>query len=607
MPLNEASQIEHDDYEESIQVDHSDYGGNGEIGAEVEHSLCDNPARPNATFRARTIAATAACGHAAISARLHPARLLHHHLWQDGDIIVHEKGNNLWLNGKNVQLSAGESKEVQIPFTLDKGTYTMEIYNSTGYQISSVTQSFTVVEDNESSNNVDLTVTRGDVENTDEIPNYTNWYYLYGNVFRATIKMRNDTNTDYDGTLLWKLLPSSYSGTFYLESQSVKVPKNSTVDVVIEMDDLDMNEPYYRLCYCHKKGDKHTAIWDGYYDPQPAIMTYDKDGNKVITKPTTTFEVPDYALSIDLTGTEIGTVTPNSNPNCLYILGSTEAAPTGLTGKNVITYDGSSYMATNITLTDDYDFYAPVDFTAQNIVYAYDYEGKVGGTGKAADGTNGWSTIMLPYDVTSVTAQATETAEATEIDWFHSDDDSKGKFWLKKFTSDDVNTVNFDYVEEDGMKAFTPYIIALPGSKWGEKYQLNNKIIKFIGKNVTVYGGNQISVTGSNYRFVGKTVTDNTENIYCLDADGYQFVLKTETGSNKPFRAYFKPDTFDRTMTRLAIGSGSGNGITGIQNIEPGRKKQADDSWYTLDGRRISSQPTQKGIYIVNGKKIVVK
>ena len=109
------------------------------------------------------------------------------------------------------------------------------------------------------------------------------------------------------------------------------------------------------------------------------------------------------------------------------------------------------------------------------------------------------------------------------------------------------------------------------------------------------------------YRFVGKTVTDNTENIYCLDADGYQFVLKTETGSNKPFRAYFKPDTFDRTMTRLAIGSGSGNGITGIQNIEPGRKKQADDSWYTLDGRRISSQPTQKGIYIVNGKKIVVK
>jgi alpha-amylase len=32
-----------------------------------------------------------------------------------------------------------------------------------------------------------------------------------------------------------------------------------------------------------------------------------------------------------------------------------------------------------------------------------------------------------------------------------------------------------------------------------------------------------------------------------------------------------------------------------------------DGVWHTLDGRRIEGQPTQKGVYIVNGRKVVIK
>ena len=32
-----------------------------------------------------------------------------------------------------------------------------------------------------------------------------------------------------------------------------------------------------------------------------------------------------------------------------------------------------------------------------------------------------------------------------------------------------------------------------------------------------------------------------------------------------------------------------------------------DNSWYTLDGRKFDHQPTKKGLYIHNGKKVVVK
>jgi hypothetical protein len=31
------------------------------------------------------------------------------------------------------------------------------------------------------------------------------------------------------------------------------------------------------------------------------------------------------------------------------------------------------------------------------------------------------------------------------------------------------------------------------------------------------------------------------------------------------------------------------------------------DVWYTLDGRKLDKRPTQKGIYIFNGKKGVIK
>lgn len=39
----------------------------------------------------------------------------------------------------------------------------------------------------------------------------------------------------------------------------------------------------------------------------------------------------------------------------------------------------------------------------------------------------------------------------------------------------------------------------------------------------------------------------------------------------------------------------------------PTNVKTADDKWYTLDGRRLNGKPTQRGIYINNGKKAVIK
>lgn len=47
------------------------------------------------------------------------------------------------------------------------------------------------------------------------------------------------------------------------------------------------------------------------------------------------------------------------------------------------------------------------------------------------------------------------------------------------------------------------------------------------------------------------------------------------------------------------------NEVTGINDIT--REQVTDGVWYTIDGKRLNGEPTAKGIYVVNGKKVVKK
>lgn len=61
-----------------------------------------------------------------------------------------------------------------------------------------------------------------------------------------------------------------------------------------------------------------------------------------------------------------------------------------------------------------------------------------------------------------------------------------------------------------------------------------------------------------------------------------------------------------KTRGVLGIG-GDGSGTTGISDVEREARTAHDASWYTLDGRRLTTPPSRKGIYIRNGSKIVIK
>ncbi len=47
-------------------------------------------------------------------------------------------------------------------------------------------------------------------------------------------------------------------------------------------------------------------------------------------------------------------------------------------------------------------------------------------------------------------------------------------------------------------------------------------------------------------------------------------------------------------------------GTTGIETIEQPQWSGAEQ-WWSIDGRKLNGKPSQKGVYIRNGKKVVVK
>ena len=87
--------------------------------------------------------------------------------------------------------------------------------------------------------------------------------------------------------------------------------------------------------------------------------------------------------------------------------------------------------------------------------------------------------------------------------------------------------------------------------------------------------------------------------------NGYAFVwVKTaiEVGANKCWLHIASQPAAARAMTRSIVG---GNGTTGIDAIE--NVTIDNEGWYDLQGRKLQAKPNRGGIYIHNGKKVIVR
>ncbi|MBQ9650837.1 MAG: hypothetical protein IJV13_01280 [Prevotella sp.] len=309
--------------------------------------------------------------------------------------------------------------------------------------------------------------------------------------------------------------------------------------------------------------------------------TLDAEGTEIFVKTASdAVTVGDGVTAVDLSGFDFSDVTPNSNPNTLYIFSSSQTPPASLDGKNVVV-DG---VAANITLTDGNAFCSPIDFTANNISYTRTFD-------EFYNAGKNWTTISLPF-------AASEINNGSPMIWTGVDK----QFWIMKFVGESGSTVTFDYATNP-LEANVPYIIALPGDGYGDYSLVGKNMLTFSATNAEIMAGAKAATTCDNYKFVGTTVNPSLTNVYALNAAGDMFEKGNAT--IEPFRAYFAPTTTATTATSLGIsfvGSGNTTGIDAIRSIQP---VNGNGAVYNLNGQRVET-PT-KGLYIVNGKKVIIK
>ena len=89
--------------------------------------------------------------------------------------------------------------------------------------------------------------------------------------------------------------------------------------------------------------------------------------------------------------------------------------------------------------------------------------------------------------------------------------------------------------------------------------------------------------------------------------NGLEFIKVRGAGRLAPKKAYLKVNGNNAPLSipfRRSIG-GEGEGTTSI-DASLVNSEEVNSVWYDLNGRRLQGKPSQKGIYIKNGKKVVV-
>lgn len=208
-----------------------------------------------------------------------------------------------------------------------------------------------------------------------------------------------------------------------------------------------------------------------------------------------------------------------------------------------------------------------------------------------------WNTLCLPFDVDDISSSPLAGATIKEMDGTKTNLDSNGKLTLKFNTATSI-------------EAGKPYIIM-----WEPGTDLDN--VQFSG--VTIDNAAPTAVTFSNAfgdpgQFVGTyspfsiNVGDINEIILLSGSNTLGYSQSTRT--LRSCRAHFMIPTTSsgiRAMMDFDIDfeGGESTGIAALN--DNGEMINDNDSWWTLTGVKLEGKPTERGIYLHNGRKEAVR
>ncbi|MBO4658142.1 MAG: C10 family peptidase [Prevotella sp.] len=440
---------------------------------------------------------------------------------------------------------------------------------------------------------------------------------MYGTLLDGTVTLKNTSNTDFEGNLTLKVnvfLKIEDSKTYYIPKEqlipvSIKAGKEKTITI-----------PYSALAIGDKFKYQLTdpsgtvlASISRYAEVVPGVVYWKGNGERYAVAPTSTITVPDGVAAVSLEDLDMSNydvdLSENFNSSTIYYVSDDEGF-NKISAANVVV----NGQALGLLLLDAQDFFVPKRFFVTREA-RYTCLPEIG-----ADGKKGWQTITLPFPVEKV------TSGDKVVDWYHGNDTEEKDFWVREFKQVVGNTVKF--ADAETWVPNVPYIFAVPGDHWGAQYDMTNKLLEFSATNVWVEKTTVSAVVSDSYEFIGisggtsytardeeyEAMMKRMENAYVLNDAGSAFVKGSTCWQGKHNLCYFTIN--DRTIdppAQLNIGIFDETDGICMPQVTATDGQQVDV--YTVDGMKVATVTVNggkadighlpKGVYIVEGKKIV--
>ena len=217
--------------------------------------------------------------------------------------------------------------------------------------------------------------------------------------------------------------------------------------------------------------------------------------------------------------------------------------------------------------------------------------------------TSGWNTLAVPFSIDATSFAGLQALLTTQ----------GGSITLKQLSSSafDAGTLTLNFTDATSIEAGKPYLVKV--TKALDFATLPTAIVALGGTNP--FAGLEISktlvpTTTTAVDFIptlGLTeVSGDTKDILFIGT-GNKLLHPTELPANiKGFRAYFllKGDAANASSFSLNLGDGETTSIS--EELRMKSEEFATAPVYDLQGRRVNNA-NQKGVYIKNGKKVIVK
>lgn len=291
------------------------------------------------------------------------------------------------------------------------------------------------------------------------------------------------------------------------------------------------------------------------------------------------------------------TVKKASITDCFYTGESSNVS--GTSDYGIIVGEKGNFSTLSISLLDD-----DSNATVKNSTRIANYDGQIAAV-TLSDRTlikdGYWNTICMPFDLT-IAGSPLAGATIKKLDTTSSVQYGENEYHTTGIEGD---CLYLNFAEATSIVAGVPYLI-----KWAIGDNITDP--EFTNVTINANASTEVSFTGGG-KFVGtynakRFTTADLGQYLIMGGDNTLYYTKAGAGIGA-CRAYFQvpASSGSASIKMFNLNFSDYSATTKITNTNLADQTYEDGEWWTLSGMKLNGKPSEKGVYLFNGKKVVIQ